>query len=126
MAATSLLALIDDIATLLDDAGLLLSRRPQPIAQALGAVLLGAAPWLMQGLSVAGTAAMFLVGGGILVHGITPLHQAVEGALQGLSSTAQVLLSVLVDAAIGILAGALVLVLVKLGKRLIRRPDAAA
>ena len=52
----------------LDDAGLRLSRRDGARrAQALGRGILRAAPWLMKGLSVAGTAAMFLVGGGILV-----------------------------------------------------------
>jgi predicted DNA repair protein MutK len=55
----------------LDDLGLWLSRRPGAGAQALGAAS-WAAPWLMKALSVLGTAAMFLVGGGILVHGIGP------------------------------------------------------
>ena len=53
----------------LDDLGLWLSRRDSGAAQALGRGILRAAPWLMKALSVAGTAAMFLVGGGILVHG---------------------------------------------------------
>jgi predicted DNA repair protein MutK len=60
----------------LDDLGLWLTQRPGGGAQALGRGILAAAPWLMKGLSVAGTAAMFLVGGGILVHGIAPLHHA--------------------------------------------------
>lgn len=50
----------------LDDAGLYLSRRPAPPARALGRGILAAAPAMMKGLSVVGTAAMFLVGGGIL------------------------------------------------------------
>ena len=54
----------------LDDFGLYLSRRGSAAARGIGAAILRAAPWLMKGLSVAGTAAMFLVGGGILVHGI--------------------------------------------------------
>ncbi|MBM4345995.1 MAG: DUF808 domain-containing protein [Deltaproteobacteria bacterium] len=59
----------------LDDAGLYLLQRPQPGARGnllrwIGRLLLRAAPWLMHSLSVAGTAAMFLVGGGILMHGI--------------------------------------------------------
>lgn len=48
------------------------------LAHALGGAILKFAPWLMKGLSVVGTAAMFLVGGGILVHGIAPLHHWVE------------------------------------------------
>ncbi|MGQ0512259.1 MAG: DUF808 domain-containing protein, partial [Betaproteobacteria bacterium] len=53
----------------LDDAGLHLSGGTGA-GRALGLAILAVAPWLMKGLSVAGTAAMFLVGGGILVHGI--------------------------------------------------------
>ena len=52
----------------LDDLGLWLSRREGGAARALGAAS-WRAPWLMKLLSIAGTAAMFLVGGGILVHG---------------------------------------------------------
>ena len=63
----------------LDDAGLWLSRRGGA-QQRLGAAILWAAPWLMKLLSIAGTAAMFLVGGGILVHGIAPLHHWLEGS----------------------------------------------
>ena len=40
--------------------------------------ILGFAPWLMKTLSVVGTAAMFLVGGGILTHGLPPVHHAFE------------------------------------------------
>ena len=87
----------------LDDAG------PAPRAAArrrasrapLGAAILRAAPWLMKGLSVAGTAAMFLVGGGILVHGIPALHHLVENA--------GMLASLALDAIAGIVAGALAL-----------------
>jgi predicted DNA repair protein MutK len=85
----------------LDDAGLYLSRRPGAFARALGAAILRVAPWLMKALSVVGTAAMFLVGGGILVHGIPALHHLVEGA--------GVLASTAFDGAAGIAAGALAL-----------------
>ena len=50
--------------------------------RALGRGILRAAPWLMKTLSVAGTAAMFLVGGGILTHGVPALHHAIEGAAE--------------------------------------------
>ena len=62
----------------LDDAGLYLCGRQGRAQRALGAGILRAAPWLMKFLSIAGTAAMFLVGGGILVHGLPGLHHAVE------------------------------------------------
>ncbi|MFY8044264.1 MAG: DUF808 domain-containing protein, partial [Rhodoferax sp.] len=63
----------------IDDAGLYLSRQSGSGAQALGRGLLRAAPILMKVLSIAGTAAMFLVGGGILVHGLPFLHHLLEG-----------------------------------------------
>jgi len=104
----------------LDDAGLALSRSASASAglQALGRGILAAAPWLMKGLSVAGTAAMFLVGGGILVHGIAPLHHAVQDWAQGLGSVAAAVVPTLADALAGILAGALVLAVVTLIQRL--------
>jgi predicted DNA repair protein MutK len=101
----------------LDDAGLALSRSASAGLRALGRGILVAAPWLMKGLSVAGTAAMFLVGGGILVHGITPLAQALEGALHGLGGLAGALLPALANGVLGVLAGALVLAGVTLARR---------
>ena len=93
----------------LDDLGLWLTRQAGAAARGLGALILRAAPWLMKALSVAGTAAMFLVGGGILVHGIAPLHHAVQAALQGLGGVATTVLSGLADGLLGVLAGALLL-----------------
>ncbi len=93
----------------LDDLGLWLSRRASAVAQATGRGLLRAAPWLMKALSVAGTAAMFLVGGGILVHGVAPLNHAIEAAVQGFGGLAQALLPALVHGLLGVVAGALVL-----------------
>ncbi len=109
----------------LDDAGLWLSRREGAAARGLGTGILRAAPWLMKALSVAGTAAMFLVGGGILTHGIAPLHHAIEAAAAGLGGALQWLAPTLADALIGIVAGALVLAVVGLVRRasaLVRRP----
>ena len=113
----------------LDDVGLWLSGKASSAAQALGSGIVRAAPWLMKGLSVAGTAAMFLVGGGILVHGVAPLHHAVEAAG---SAAAQwpvgalwdVLVPNLLNAVIGIVAGGLVLAGVTLVQRM-RGPQPA-
>ncbi|MFL6709988.1 MAG: DUF808 domain-containing protein, partial [Massilia sp.] len=58
----------------IDDLGLFLSRRAGALARAIGAVLLAGAPLLMKTLSVVGTAAMFMVGGSILMHGVPALH----------------------------------------------------
>jgi len=93
----------------LDDAGLYLSQRPGGFAQASGRAILRAAPWLMKALSVAGTAAMFLVGGGILVHGVPAAAHAIEAALAGWGGTGAALGSMLANAVVGIVAGAIVL-----------------
>ena len=70
----------------LDDAGLYLSRKKGP-ARMAGRLILSAAPWLMKSLSVVGTGAMFLVGGGILIHGLPgahgPVHSLAAGLLAG-------------------------------------------
>ncbi|HEX6592122.1 MAG TPA: DUF808 domain-containing protein [Moraxellaceae bacterium] len=101
----------------LDDGGLWLSRRDSSVAQRLGQAILAAAPWLMKSLSVLGTAAMFLVGGGILVHGLPPVHHGIEhiaaaaGPLAGLSSS-------LLAGVFGVLAGAVVLAGVTLAGKL--------
>ena len=107
----------------LDDLGLYLSRGAKAASRAVGRAILWAAPWLMKGLSVAGTAAMFLVGGGILEHGIPPLHHAVESLTEGMGAVGAVV-AALADALIGIVAGAIVLAGVLLLKR-IRGPRVA-
>ena len=91
----------------LDDLGLWLSRLKSSAAQRSGQALLGAAPWLMKGLSVAGTAAMFFVGGGILVHGVPPLHHAIEAWAAAIGGLAPALLPACAAALLGVLAGAL-------------------
>jgi len=113
----------------LDDAGLFLSRRegagPWPILQRrLGRGILAAAPWLMKALSVIGTAAMFLVGGGILVHGMPLLHHLFEdlahgaAAIPGLGDLLEGLASTLLNGLAGVLAGLLLVVAMKLAERL--------
>ncbi len=107
----------------LDDLGLWLSGKASSAAQALGRGIVRAAPWLMKGLSVAGTAAMFLVGGGILVHGVSALHHAVQGVGESaghwmLGGLWAVLVPNLLNAVIGIAAGAVVLAGVSLFQRL--------
>ena len=115
----------------LDDAGLYLNQRAGEgawprLQRSLGQAILWAAPWLMKGLSVAGTAAMFLVGGGILTHGFAPLHHFIESLTQQVAAGAgafpAALTPLLMDAVVGLVAGALVLLLVGLARRL--RPRA--
>lgn len=103
----------------LDDVGLWMARRRGAVA-ALGRGIVGAAPWLMKTLSVVGTAAMFLVGGGILVHAIGPLHHALQALVP--EGAAGVLVNMLGNAVAGILAGIVVLAAVELFKRMRGRP----
>jgi len=116
----------------LDDLGLALSKRASGAVSAIGRGILSVAPWLMKSLSVIGTAAMFMVGGGILTHGIRAVHHFIESSAHdalGLPYVGAVLgglLPTLLDAAFGIAAGALVLALVTLGGRLFKRGSGAA
>jgi len=113
----------------LDDAGLYLSQQAgaggwRRFQQGLGRGILAAAPWLMKFLSVAGTVAMFLVGGGILTHGFTPLHHLIDigtqwaSDVQGMGSVLGALAPLVLDALVGIAAGAIVLGAVSLIGRL--------
>jgi predicted DNA repair protein MutK len=108
----------------LDDLGLWLSRRAGAAAQRIGAFILRLAPWLMKALSVAGTAAMFLVGGGILVHGVPALHHAIEALARGLGGVVALLASSLAEGLVGVAAGAVLLALWLGVQRLRGRPAA--
>ena len=90
----------------LDDFGGFLSTRASALAQWVGHALLRATPWMMKGLSVAGTAAMFLVGGSILEHGLPPLHHA-AAALTTDAGLWQIPIGMLFDALVGVVAGAI-------------------
>ncbi len=107
----------------LDDLGLWLARKPGAAARRAGAAILRGAPWLMKGLSLAGTAAMFLVGGSILAHGVPAVGHAIEHLGESLPAGALVVL--LLEALVGMVAGALVLAVVEGGRRL-AGPRAAA
>jgi len=117
---------LDDIgAHLLKKRGLALSAR---MARASGRGILAFAPFLMRGLSIAGAAAMFLVGGGLLVHGIAPLqgwvHRVFEFSANRELSVVEAVTSVLgpalISAAVGIVAGIVVYGLVSVVQRLRR------
>ena len=112
----------------LDDGGLYLSQKngdsmSHKMQRSIGAFIVRAAPVLMKGLSIVGTAAMFLVGGGILTHGI---HWAREWILQlassastmpGIGGILHLALPTLMDALTGILAGAVILLSVTITER---------
>ncbi|MEN2397001.1 DUF808 domain-containing protein [Pseudomonas halotolerans] len=92
----------------LDDLGLWLTQKPGQLAKRIGGAILRAAPYMMKGLSVIGTAAMFLVGGGILTHGVPVVHHWIEGVTAS-AGGAGFIVPLLLNAVAGIVAGALVL-----------------
>ncbi|TDX31627.1 hypothetical protein DFO67_103225 [Modicisalibacter xianhensis] len=108
----------------LDDLGLYLDKKSGALSQAIGGAILRAAPYLMKSLSVIGTAAMFMVGGGILTHGIPFLEHAVEdvshasAAIPGIGTVLGTLGTTVLNALFGIVAGGMVLGVVKLASRL--------
>jgi predicted DNA repair protein MutK len=99
----------------MDDAGLYLNQRhPKNLLGAVGRGLLVSAPKLMKLLTVVGTAAMFLVGGGILVHAWPALHHMLEHFGGGF------VVENLINFSTGLLAGGVVLVVVNMLARLRR------
>jgi predicted DNA repair protein MutK len=121
----------------LDDAGLWLSQRPgqnlwQKFQHRSGSAILFAAPMLMKTLSVVGTAAMFMVGGSILGHGLHAVHTSIQQAAQsaatvpGIGGLLSAVTPTFLDALVGIIAGAAVLALVTLASRLYRMLKPAA
>ncbi|MDR1424654.1 MAG: DUF808 domain-containing protein [Azoarcus sp.] len=99
----------------LDDLGLYLYGKASPLARAVGKLLLLAAPRLMQLLTIAGTVAMFLVGGGILVEHIPTIHHEAEHLAAAAGSTG-FLVSKAIFVLAGLVAGALVLGAAQLGR----------
>jgi hypothetical protein len=92
----------------LDDLGLWLTQKPGQMAKSIGGVILRAAPYMMKSLSVIGTAAMFMVGGGILTHGVPAAHHWIESVSQSTGGFS-VIMPTLLNAVAGIIAGAVVL-----------------
>lgn len=113
----------------LDDAGLALAQRASNAAQNIGAGILWFAPWLMRTLSVVGTAAMFMVGGGILTHGVGVVHHWIENNAELASELPYFgtvlggVLPTLLNAAIGIVAGAVILAAITLTSCLKERAE---
>ena len=107
----------------LDDAGLLLSRAVgasgyTEFKRSFGRAILWTAPYLMKSLSIAGTIAMFLVGGGILTHGIPVVHHWIESVSANMGGVIGVIAPTLFDGVFGVLAGAGVLLVVTLFNRI--------
>lgn len=111
----------------IDDAGLYLTKVPAfdvwgRVCNKTGRGLLRLAPLLMKTLSVVGTVAMFMVGGGILMHGLPGAHELIAHLVVPLQSipivggATSAVMPTIMDAIIGLLAGSLLLPLVTLGK----------
>jgi predicted DNA repair protein MutK len=118
----------------LDDLGQHLASRAKrggalvSLQGALATGILVSAPWLMRGLSVAGTIAMFLVGGGILSHAIPGFHEWVHHQADSLRERAAVgavlaaILPTLIDFVVGVVGGSIVLAVWSLAQRLRTKP----
>lgn len=96
----------------MDDIGFYLLEKTNATARFIGRGLVLAAPKLMKALTVIGTVAMFMVGGGILSHGIPPVHHGIEH-VAGMAGMLGGVLSLALDVVVGLLGGALALVVVK-------------
>jgi len=107
----------------LDDLGLWLTQKPGQAARSIGGAILRAAPYMMKSLSVIGTAAMFMVGGGILTHGVPVVHHWIETVSQSTGGLAW-LMPTLLNAVAGIIAGAVVLAVVSVVGNLWKRARA--
>lgn len=113
----------------LDDAGLALIQEKAKNAWAsfkrgLGRAILKTAPYLMKALSIFGTAAMFLVGGGILVHGTPGTHEIVHHLQEMAHQVSNILSAItptLFNAIYGIIAGGILVLIVTMGKKLFGR-----
>mgnify|MGYP000501211501 CR=1 FL=1 len=120
----------------LDDVGFYLLKaeaasRMVAFKHGLGRAILKFCPVLMKTLSVVGTAAMFLVGGGILVHGIPHSHKLITGVsqqaltLEVIGGMAAIMTPTLINAVGGIVAGGVVFLVVAAVQRLVKRKPAA-
>ncbi len=101
----------------LDDAGLYLSTKRSAVLRMIGAAMVSGAPILMKLLSVVGTAAMFLVGGSIVAHGIPVLGHAIESSAANLGGVLGSVVEMLVNGVVGVAVGAVVLVGVSIAQR---------
>jgi predicted DNA repair protein MutK len=107
----------------LDDLGLYLMLKKgksvyRQIQRKLGKYLLAFAPKLMRTLSVVGTLAMFMVGGSIIGHGIPAIHHWSETMTELLPSVAFIA-SIVVDALVGLIVGAVCLGLITLTNKIL-------
>lgn len=107
----------------IDDLGLYLTQQASSFKQSIGRGLLAFAPKLMKTLTIVGTIAMFLVGGGIISHGVPLFHHFTEGSVDyaehipTVGSIVGALTPTLINLVIGFVAGLIVLAIVSLIKK---------
>ena len=107
----------------IDDLGLYLTQQASSFKQTIGRGLLAFAPKLMKTLTIVGTIAMFLVGGGIISHGVPLFHHYTEGSVDyaehipTVGSIVGALTPTLINLVIGFVAGLIVLAIVSLIKK---------
>ncbi|BDH45336.1 membrane protein [Salmonella enterica subsp. enterica serovar Choleraesuis] len=107
----------------IDDVGYWLREKSSKVAQGVGSFLLALAPRLMKVLTIVGTLAMFLVGGGIVVHGIAPLHHWMDSLGERFGSLGQIIVPNLGNLLIGMILGSAVLLLVTAVSKLRGKSD---
>ncbi len=120
----------------MDDLGFYLVKKNNNVLEGLGKLILKAAPLLMKTLSIVGTAAMFLVGGGILTHGVDQLvpslhlHHLIEdtghtvGAIPGVGVILEGVTGTLINGVVGLVAGALIVAVVTLVGKIFKKEAA--
>lgn len=114
----------------IDDLGFYLIEQQSNFKQAIGKGLLSFAPWLMKTLSVVGTLAMFLVGGGIVNHVVPFLHHFSEHTIDRVDDIAHIgsilgsVSEMLINFAVGIVAGAIVLLVVSVIQKIFNKGNA--
>lgn len=108
----------------LDDLGQHLTQTGGAIGKKIGNAILWFAPWLMKGLTFAGTAAMFLVGGGILAHGIPAIEHWIHDMALVFGEGLSWLLTAIGHGILGIIAGGITVLIVTGIKKLFGKSDA--
>ena len=111
----------------LDDLGLALTRGRLKLTRSIGRGILALAPYLLKTLSFVGTLAMFIVGGGILTHGIPMVHDAIHHLVESIEPIAWIgpflgmLATITLDGLFGVAIGMLIVAIVVAGKRMFKR-----